>query len=104
MRFETVPQLLQLFANLGVIINLTVERNHCVAVLRAHRLIAAAQIDNLQPHRTQRRMRRFMGTLLIRTPMIQTLHRPAQYASRRFPPKMSKPRYAAHSKPTRIED
>ncbi len=72
----------QLFADLGVIVNFAVEDNDGIAVFGAHRLIAAGEINDLQPHRAHRSIGRFMHAVLIRAAMIEALHRAVSIRTR----------------------
>ena len=99
-----MPERFEFLANLGVVVDFAIEDDDGVAVFGAHGLIAAGEIDDLEPHRAHRDIRGFMRALLIRAAMIDALHRAAQYASGRFSPEMGETRYAAHMKRTRIED
>src|SRR5271156_3702582 len=73
MRPEPVTLAFELRPQLDVIVNFPVENQDGIAIVADHRLIAARQIDNLQPHRPQRNMRRFPHTLLIRPAMRQRM-------------------------------
>ena len=85
MRLESDAQRDQLGANFGVIVDLAIEYDHVGAILGAHRLIASAEIDDLQPDGSERYGVRFVGTRLIRTSMTDALGRFAYALRSRHP-------------------
>ncbi len=66
---KAVTQHGQFFAKLGVVVDLAVENDDGVAIVAAHRLLAAAQIDDLQPDSAKRNRGRFPNALLIGSAM-----------------------------------
>ena len=87
-----------------MVVDLAVENDNRIAILRAHGLIAAAQVNNLEPHRAHGNIGAFMRALLIGAPVDNALHRALQHASGRFSPEMGETCYTAHMKQTRIKD
>src|SRR5437762_3567285 len=62
---EPVTQRFQLAAQLGVIVDLAVEDGDSIPVLAPLRLIAAFQVDNLEPYRAKRCISRLVYPVLI---------------------------------------
>ena len=52
-----------------VIVDLTVENENGLAVVAEEGLRAGFEIDNLEPHRAERHVGGFIGSLLIGAPM-----------------------------------
>jgi hypothetical protein len=48
-----------------MIVDLPVEDDRCIAIVTQDRLIAATQVDDLQPHRAQRRLAALENPLLV---------------------------------------
>jgi hypothetical protein len=75
MRLEAVTARLECLANFEVVINLSVEDDRGVAILRVDRLIAPRQVDDLETCCTERAALRLVKTLLIRSAMQQGVGR-----------------------------
>jgi hypothetical protein len=67
---EPVPQFLELRANLEMVVDLAVECHGGVAIVAEQRLIAAGQIDDLQPDGAQSSFAALENPLLVWAAMI----------------------------------
>ncbi len=70
-RMESVPQGLQFTAQFQVVVNLAIEGDGGIAIVADDGLIAAAQVDDFQPHGAQGRQASFQDALLVRPAMQQ---------------------------------
>ena len=59
-----------------MVVDLAVEGDRRIAVVADDRLIAARQVDDLQPHGAQRRLAAFENPLLVRPAMGQRFRDP----------------------------
>jgi hypothetical protein len=66
---KAVAERFQFGANRFIVVNLAVEDDSGIAIGRYHRLIAAFEIDNLEPDRAETRVGRAKDPLLIRASM-----------------------------------
>ncbi len=92
---KAVAALLQFTAQFQMIVNLAVEDDDSVAILGNNGLIAALNVDNLQPRSAQRDGVRLKDALLIRTAMDNARHRILDSARRGRAMPMRKAGYAA---------
>ena len=70
-RMKSVAELLQFRAQFQVIVDLAVEDDRRVAVVRRDGLVAGCKVDDLQPRRAQRANARPEDALLVRPAMNQ---------------------------------
>lgn len=75
MRLEAMTARLECLTNFEVVINLSVEDDRGVAILRGDRLIAPGQVDDLETRCTEAAAFRLVKTLLIRSAMQQGVGR-----------------------------
>src|SRR3954451_6734584 len=94
---EVYAEALELPSKLAVIVDLAIEDDDCVAVIASHRLFAAIQVDDLQPHRCQRDRVRVIGARLVGSTVTNAVARFAH--SRRIGPgsQMCVSGYTAHT-------
>src|SRR5262249_25880879 len=90
-RSKSTPAGDELQAKLGVIVDLAVKDENQVAVLTDHRLVAVEQIDDLQAHRSQRDILRFVHTVLIGPSVYQRLDGIANMSGTEYTIPMRKP-------------
>ena len=55
----------------GEVVDFTIENQDGVAVIAAHGLLARNEVDDLQPHGTERHVGRFEYALLVRAAVEQ---------------------------------
>src|SRR5690349_4250111 len=79
-----------------MVVDFAVERDRRVAVFAHHRLIAARQVDDLQPHGAQRRQSSFEDALLVRPAMRQSVDDALRDTSLPRLPQTCKSRNPAH--------
>jgi hypothetical protein len=87
---------LEFLAQLDEIEYLAVVNDHGIAVGAEDRLIAAGNIQDGQPRRTQRNLVALEPRLLIRSSMGNRVHCVSQNAGRQSFTKVRKSRYATH--------
>src|SRR5579862_3997900 len=97
MAAKTVAAAIQLAPQLRVIINFSVEDDHGAAVSAHHGLIAAGEIDDLQPHGAERNPRRLVDPLLVRAAVNQRGGNPLDEIGVGRALRMRKPGNAAHA-------
>ena len=71
-----MPPLFQFRPDLAVIVDLAVKCNNRIVVVAENRLVSPCQIDDLQPHRAQRRFAAFVYPLLVRAAVVKHLRNP----------------------------
>ena len=86
----------QFVAQLEVVIDLAVEDDGGVAVVAVDGLVAALQVDDLEPHRAQADMRRMIDTILV-GPAVGQRQRQAADTIFGNTTTVGKPNNAAHS-------
>lgn len=91
-----MPERLELPAQLGMIVDFAVEDQDGVAVVAAHRLVAVAQVNDLQAHGTKRDVLGLMSSLLVRAAMDQRRGGALDGLSARLAMPMCKPSYSTH--------
>src|SRR5579872_4190052 len=97
LRAEPMPARNELLPDFAVIVDFPVEDERSIAVLAHHRLVAASEVDDLQPNSAQRRLTACEDAVLIRPPMVQRLgDAPCDVPVRTFP-QVRKPRNSTHS-------
>src|ERR1041385_4811672 len=96
-RVETVAQIFEFAPERSVVVDLTVEGDHQVAVLADHGLIPTREIDDLQAHGTQGNGLRMEDVLLVGAAVEQRCRHPAADTFPYRPEFMRKTGYATHA-------
>ena len=93
---EAVAATLQFRADLAMIVDFSVENDGRVAVAADYRLVAAFQVDDLEPNGAQSRLAALEKPLLVRSPVVQRFGNSSGNAWFRIHSQARKPCYSTH--------
>jgi hypothetical protein len=92
---ERVAEFLQLFSQLKIVIDLTIENYPASAILIVYRLLTAVQVDNGKPAHPEANVSIQIKTVVVRSPVTDRIAHPSQKRAINIP--FIPPNYSCYS-------